>query len=792
MTRERPIDDDASGTGDDYAGDTAYQIANGVARTARAGAYVTGGALIASAGTRSGDGPAPAIDHDSRNVSWQQANDPQPDVPSPTLTFPDLTADQLPPAHLPTGMLPVATQDNQHYGTDAGLLPADYGSQPSADTSMSGFNGVGIPDTDLPLSFRLPDYQQQPGYELPNGGGPVDSNQPWDPQQPGNGDSEWQLPDTDGSGGGWQIPGADGSGWQLPGADGSGWHIPGADGGGGFGWQMPGGDGGHGWQIPGGFKLPGADGHLPGMGNLPGAGDPIGSGSHGGIFDGIGDGPVGIAIDTNWAVNMHVGLDGVHFESNLQVNIGVGNVGHQLDQFTQDMGQGIGHIPNGIDPNGNPLPAGSAPWGSDAVNPGAQTTGANLPGQQPNSATASATDPHGPGAGVPGAGIGAPGAHGGGTGSHGTGYGSHGAGSGAPLGGSTGAPGTAPGSSFGLPAGGTGAPAPAYVAPAAPAPIATPVAPAAPIVVAPVVPAAVAPVVVAPVAVAQPVVATPLQTTIQPDAAQHPIANLLTTPSQSPLYASAAQAPALFEHHGNHPVLLANGGHPDVSTIAKPTPVTTEPGTTVPKISVPPKTDPALTTVPSVPVTTKIPGITDPTTTKLPGITLPTTTAPHTTAPHTTVPPVTTDPDTGTTRPNTGGDTDGHSTAPTITPPSDTVPTHQPPVTNPSHPSSDATVPTVAPTVPPVTLDPPAATVPAVPTGQPQTNPPKPQDAPKPAKPIAEVNDSGQHLMPIADDSALHPVYLMHDGGLGSHLITDGSLTDSHFPVHAAFDHTLL
>uniref|UniRef100_UPI002455E59C hypothetical protein n=1 Tax=Nocardia brasiliensis TaxID=37326 RepID=UPI002455E59C len=49
MTRDLPFDDDAT-EGAERTGDTAYRVATGVARVARAGAYVTGGALIAANG----------------------------------------------------------------------------------------------------------------------------------------------------------------------------------------------------------------------------------------------------------------------------------------------------------------------------------------------------------------------------------------------------------------------------------------------------------------------------------------------------------------------------------------------------------------------------------------------------------------------------------------------------------------------------------------------------------------------------------------------------------------------
>ncbi|MBF6247528.1 hypothetical protein IU471_28770, partial [Nocardia elegans] len=48
MTRDLPFDDDTEVT--EPGGDTAYKVASGVARVARAGAYVTGGALVASHG----------------------------------------------------------------------------------------------------------------------------------------------------------------------------------------------------------------------------------------------------------------------------------------------------------------------------------------------------------------------------------------------------------------------------------------------------------------------------------------------------------------------------------------------------------------------------------------------------------------------------------------------------------------------------------------------------------------------------------------------------------------------
>ncbi|MET9488046.1 hypothetical protein [Nocardia sp. NPDC006630] len=751
MTRDLPFHD-APGVGGDDAGDAAYRIADGVARVARAGAYVTGGALIASAGTRGG--ATPAIDHDSRNVGWSQVDDPQPDVPSPTLTFPDLTIDRMPPAHGGYGgIAPVAAPDD-HFGTDAGLLPSHFDASSMPDPSMAGFHGVGLPDTDLPATFTLPsthDYQPQSGFELPGDGqsaGLPFGAQPGLPAE----DQQFQIP------GGFHLPDFDGL--HLPGLSDDGFATHGFD-----GLHLPGLPGGGFGQPGGGFGQPGGGFGPHGSGAGFGSGEGFGEGSHPSIFDGIGNGPVGVYVSTDWAVNMHVGLDGVQFESDLKVDVAVGNVGHQLDQFTQDMGQGISHIPAGLP--GTPVDPNN-PFASAAGLTGGPGSAANPAGQQANSQAIGAA---GPANGLPGSPV-----------------------AGAPGLGAAGTPGAAAGApGLAAPAG-----APVYSAPSAPAFAPAPAAPmpaaAAPIAIAPIAPVAAAPVFLPPVAVVQPVVTTPLQTTIQPDAATHPIANLLTTPGQSPLTASAANAPALFNHAG--PVLLASGAHGDsehpVSAIAKPLPLTTAPGGSVPQISVPAKPDPVLTTAPSVPPVTKLPGI-DPVT-KVPVLTtapsVPTTHAPVTVA------PVTPDPDSDTTtRPHyPSDDSDTHGTVPPVTVPSDTdaAPTHQPPVTNPSQP----TVPTTQPDLPThggqpsISLDP----VPVMPSVvQPPTTQQHVPDVPKPVKPAGDPIDSSLHVMPIADDSTLHSVFLMHDGGLTSGLMpADTSFADSHYQVHGPFDHTLL
>ncbi|MTE13166.1 hypothetical protein [Nocardia aurantiaca] len=735
MTRDLPFDD-AAGTGDN-GGDAAYRIANGVARVARAGAYVTGGALIAAGGNRGG---TPAINHDSKNVGWSEVEDPQPNVPSPTITFPDLTADSVQPHHGPAAApvnAPFGPLGDYQHGTDAGMFPS-LDAIPSNDPAMSGFHGLGLPDTDTGAA-GIPVYGPRPGWGLP-----LESN---DDQQSESAPAQAQphLPTLDQQQpgflpglGGFKLPDA----MHLPGMDGSGFH-PGAA------------------FNPSAALEPGAH---------PGAADHTG-----GAFDGIGatagqSGP-GVFVGTDWAVDAHVGLDGVWFHSNMKVDVGVGTVGHQLDAYSQQLGQGISHIPaNTTLPNGGATPTA----------PGTPASNTSQPANQPGSAIPAGVNAL-PGQGVSESPSG-------------------------PMSGST-VPGTtSPVAATGAPLGASGVPGAA--APSNPISLTTiPAAPSAPVapasvspVAAPVVPAPTAPVSVAPVAVAQPVAVTPLQTTIQPDAANQPIANLLSTHGgPSPLTAPAAVAPALFDH-GRQPVLADGGpsepGHP-ATLVDKPV-APTAPSTTAPNVSVPVKTDPVpvLTTVPPIP-TTKIPGL-DPDLTK--GGSTPVTTAPATA-------PVTSGGDTDlTTKPQKPVDDSGtHGSTPTVTVPTDDpAPTHQPTVSNPPHP----TVPTAQPTVPTVPTVPdhgsqpsvsvaPAPTVAPVPTmQQPITTPPH---IDPPVKPIADQFDSGNHALPIADDAGLHSLLsvhdsglLVHDAGLFSGLGADALYADAHSSVQGPGDHMLL
>ncbi|GAB0101188.1 hypothetical protein JMUB6875_01520 [Nocardia sp. JMUB6875] len=751
MTRDLPFDD--ASDADDNGGDAAYNIANGVARVARAGAYVTGGALIAAGGNRGG---TPAIDHDSKNVGWSEVNDPKPETPSPTVTFPDLTPDSIPPHHGPAPVSPVnhspfAHLDEVHRGTDAGFLPMSFDSIPQPDNSNTGFHGLGLPDAGTGAT-GLPTYGPHPGFGLP-----LEENT----QPAGETPAEPHLPSADQQQPSLGLPGLDGTG---------GFHLPGA---------------------ANGFQLPGASNgfHLPDMTGAHATPNPVapnhGVADHSGAFDGVGAGGqgTGLFIGTDWSVDAHIGLDGAWFHSNLKVDVGVGQVGHQLDAFGQQLGQGISHIPaNTSLPNngGQPsLPGASTPnnMGTpfNSSGSGQNTSGApTLPGANSTAPGANPT--------LPGANPTLPGAS-------------------SPI-----ASSTAPVGALGAPSPAAAQPAPLSLgtpAPAAsPAPVAfTPAPVAAPAPVAPVAPVAVAPVApvaVAPVAVAQPVTVTPLQTTIQPDAASQPIANLLSTHAgPSPLTAPAAVAPALFDH-GKQPVLASGeptAPHHPTTVADKSVPVTPAP-TPAPHVSTPAKIDPVpgLTTAPTIP--TKIPGLdTD-------------ITKPGSTALTTPVTPPVTGKDDVTTKPAKPGDdtgTHGGTTTPVTVPSDDTLPTHQPTVTTPAHPTPDVSVPTTVPTVPDATTHQPTVSVAPAPTTQtpvptvhPLTTPPH-VEVQTPVKPIADQFDSGAHPQPIVADTGAHALglhdsgVLVHDSGLYTGLVPDSTFTDAHHsPMQDPGDHMLL
>lgn len=783
MTRELPFDDDADAG--DHANDAAYRVATGVARVARAGAYVTGGALIASNGS-----PAPENEsHNSHITGWSTA-DPHPDVPSPVVTYPDPSPDSVPPnlgnsaPHAPAAPAPGLALPEQH-GTDAypGLqLPFADGGQPAP-----GIGGLpGSPDGGSTAPpFSIPGSPSHPGNPHSDHGG--FSN-------PGFGGGQgFAIPGTHHASApaGFGLPGVPESetsgGFGLPGQS----HASGA-----FG--LPGAEdevdqrqadvdtagadpyptaplSGHGLGLPGtnGLHLPGMNGFGPGgFGGLSDPHDGL-SDPHPGAFDGIGDGGnPGIFLGTEMKIDAHVGFDGIWVTTETKVDFAVGDVGHQLDDYGQWLGSGTHQIPTGASesdasgwagqfggPTSSAHASGSAADGvapgAAVASPGAATAAATHAGAANGPAGAAVNGPagatpNGPGAAVPGSSAFAP--------------------QSGPIATSA-APGSTPFATAqaSAPVTNVAAPQPVSTAPVVAAP--TPVAPA---------PAP---------ALVQPVSATPLQTTIQPEAATHPIANVITTHAgPSPLTAPAVAVPALFDdrprHAGTDAGLPGGADDPSESGAGRTTthaPTTTSHGTTTTH-------DADATKTPTAPSTSHAPGTTpggEHTTTR-PGTSTdhdsvdrptPTVTVPRDTdSGHPTRTPGTTPSDTdsdsgpstsagadastpGHTATHTPGTSSGADTSatgnaddptapsrgsqvPTHDPdsvPTQQVPTQQVPTQHATPPSHDQTLPTHEPTVP--TAQHTAPVEPPTVIKPPTTIDPAP-NAHVPVKPVAAVTDS--------------------------------------------------
>ncbi|WP_280259252.1 hypothetical protein, partial [Nocardia wallacei] len=333
MTRDLPIEDDDPGAGD-HAGDAAYRVATGVARVARAGAYVTGGALIASNGS-----PAPTNESHTSRITGLVPNDPQPDAPSPVVTYPDPDPDSVPPPAL-GGTAPAAP-----------AAPAPHQWAPPPD---GGF-GLSTPDG----SFNGGGYW----YSVPTGDGysPSVTSGGSGRQAPGSGQST--MPDYGDSGSvpfgslsdpGFGLPGLPGfsdDGFDLPGylthptsstvgdVASSGHVLPDDEGGHWFGpfdaHPHPAGSFGHGLGLPGTGSL-----NLPGMNGLGANGFGLPDGTDPGhAFDGIGDGDMfGVFFDTQATLDAHIGLDGIWVTGSAQLDIVVGDVGHQLDHYGDWLG----------------------------------------------------------------------------------------------------------------------------------------------------------------------------------------------------------------------------------------------------------------------------------------------------------------------------------------------------------------------------------------------------------------------------------------------------------------------
>ncbi|WP_063000577.1 hypothetical protein [Nocardia mikamii] len=573
MTRELPFDDDADAG--DHANDAAYRVATGVARVARAGAYVTGGALIASNGS-----PAPENEsHNSHITGWSTA-DPHPDVPSPVVTYPDPSPASVPPdlgtsaPHAPAAPAPGLALPEQH-GTDAfpGLQFPQGNQSPLTFGEFPAAAGGESPDSPFPFPHSNHGFGGTGDFDSPEFGG-------------GHGLSMPGLHTSSapfGFGAEESGPASSSSGLDLPG----GAHTTGEqrdDSG------LSGTDPHPTTPLLGhGLGLPGTNGlHLPGMNGLGAGGFGSDNGlqdGHPGAFDGVGDGGgMGIFLGTEMKVDAHIGFDGIWVTTETKVDVAVGDVGHQLDDYGNWLGNSAHQFPGFATQPDATAAAGQS------VGPAADVT-------------------HAAGTSADGTTVPAPGA----TASAAQSQAAHPAAAAGPAGAAPGGPGAAvPGSPAFAPQSGpmaaSAAPGPTSFSTAqASAPVTNVAAPqpvsAAPVVAAP---APVAP--AAAPAFVQPVSATPLQTTIQPEAATHPIANVITTHAgPSPLTAPAVAVPALFDDRPRHTDAgLPGGGANDPSDGAgrstTHTPTTTSHATTTPGTDA--------TKTPAVPSTSHAPGTT--------------------------------------------------------------------------------------------------------------------------------------------------------------------------------------
>ncbi|MEV5834194.1 hypothetical protein [Nocardia sp. NPDC052112] len=740
MTSDLPFDSDGTGT-DGSAGDTAYRVATGVARVARAGAYVTGGALVASNG-----GTAPVHPGAQRLDSWTSAytRDPDADAPSPVVTFPDPDPSSTPPAPLhsstPTPRdvsvnAPFTIPNVPNSGVYIGPAPQQHSPQPWQNTGYGNSYqpGLGLgtegersgldlhseaPQSGLDLGTgHVPGgFGNLPGFDFGQGGHGFSLPNPNSFLAPGS--NPFALPRVPTSGTAEDISESVSGDAESPDdGDAVASHVPF------YGGNMfhSGATGGGGELFHGGDAFHGAD-----------------------LFHGVGNpDAVGVFVDAGASFNLHTELEvdfsagphGVYLatqskvevEGALKFEVGVGRVGDNIDRFSDWLGQTPGTTGrSGLDGSGT----------QGAVNPvGTQSVGASVP--QYSAVQPVAVQPVQPFA----------------------------------------------------------APLPAPIAPAvAPAPVAAAV--------------------VAPAAVAAPVAATPLQTTIQPDVASTPVANVLVAPSgPSPLTAPAAAVPALFEPRpvpAKHPVVVDDSHSTNTPPTSTPTTVTkTVPVPVVPgdnSTGHPPKTPDTGSTKPG---TTTLPGTDVTGTTKIPTAThAPTTHAPTTNAPTHTATPTTPDDDdvtipstgngggTGTghgggTTPSTvnGGNSTPHTTYPTADDPTVDVPTVEPTV---SLPTVTHSAPTVAPTV---DVDIPTVNSPApIPTQQPHVPAPT-MPAPvapmkPPAHPIAaELGDPADFGHPVYEPD--HTALPLMAAGLSTPLLPDPGMDDGHHVV-AGLDITLI
>ncbi|MGY2063487.1 hypothetical protein ACW9HQ_52055, partial [Nocardia gipuzkoensis] len=122
-------------------------------------------------------------------------------------------------------------------------------------------------------------------------------------------------------------------------------------------------------------------------------------------------------LGTEMKIDAHVGLDGVWFTSEAKIDFAVGDVGQQLDDYSNWLGSGVHHIPTGDGSSGVPdLVAGLGHPAAPNAAPGPMPAGSHGPhahavGTHPHGAHAHGSAAHGSasaGSAVSGSPVGAP------------------------------------------------------------------------------------------------------------------------------------------------------------------------------------------------------------------------------------------------------------------------------------------------------------------------------------------------------------------------------------------------
>ncbi|MFQ6396734.1 hypothetical protein ACLMAJ_25130 [Nocardia sp. KC 131] len=760
MTSDLPFDSNDTDA-DDRAGDTAYRVATGVARVARAGAYVTGGALVAANG-----GTAPSHPGSQRLDSWHTgwaapaSNDPEPDAPSPVVTFPE------PDPH----SIPAPPRDVGHHGFQLPSVPTTPPAPNGHAPSSGPYIRVVSPDgpSHSPSTSTWPEANNPPTWKAPS---TPDGRDPAPETHAPSGPSGFQLPE-------WHAP----NWWDaINGREDEKAEDESSNDGHGFGLPRHGlGQAGNGFGMPdsGGFAAPGDVFGLPrlpvanstklhavsqeasdtvsgdvydetpnalprhmfdGMSNVMSGQNFDGmSGHH--HFDGVGNGDLGVFLGAK------AGMD-VHTQSTVGVGTGTKGAYPNSDPKIEapadlkvvtaagsDVGDQVDHFNGWLDDSGHGMPA-AGPSGRSAAEQHGSTPSAS---------------------GLGGSGVG------------------H------------------------QPVAPVVAPPALSVVPVQPiVPVPAPIAPPPPVV-----------------NVVQPVAATPLQTTIQPDAASTPIANVLAPPpGPSPLTAPAAVLPTLFDHPVQPVVVKPVIDLPTeglVPTAVIPT-IPTIPTTITPTMPTPGQVTPDLGTTkfPELDIT-KLPTIGIPTPSAGSGIDITKTPGfPGTQMPGTTVIPTRpSTPDNDVTLPSAGAGTTGHTAPSTHTLPSVDIPTVDVPTLQPSLPptiSHSAPAPTLIPITPSMDIDLPTAPLPTGnpwPTGQgPATiAPPFGGLDPKPHGIASELNDpmsallshndASMYAMPVANDHSAFT--LMAAGGLSAPLMPEAGMHEVDHLLLGGLDSVLM